>query len=205
MLASGTTVELREIVLRDKPQSMLDASPKGTVPVLVLADGTVIDESRDIAEWALGRNDPLGWLLADPGAVDALIRINDGPFKAALDRYKYPDRYPGEGERADHRAAAAEILADLEMRLATTGCLLGDRAGWADHALLPFVRQFAHVDRAWFWAQPWPNLIAWLDRFLASSIFTVAMERHPVWQPGKPSVHFGAAPPLTFNDYGTIC
>jgi glutathione S-transferase len=182
---------LREIVLRNKPADMLAASPKGTVPVLVLPDGTVIDESLDIMRWALGRNDPASWLspCGVPAEVmDALIAASDGDFKRHLDRYKYPNRYPQEsaGEEAafalKHRSEAAGWLAQLDMQLGE-GWLFGTRPSLADMAILPFVRQFAHTDAGWFAAQPWTRLQGWLAAFEASDIYTGVMGKHAPWQP----------------------
>lgn len=196
LLATNTTVELREIVLRDKPAAMIEASPKATVPVLVLPDGTVIEESREIADWALSRHDPQGWLDADHDAIAAMIDHNDGPFKRALDRYKYPSRYADEAiDRDAQRAAAGTIIMGYQERLAAHRYLLGEHATWADYAVLPFVRQFAHVDRDWFWAQDWPHVLAWLEAFLASSAFQAAMEKFHRWQPGADPVLFAAAAP----------
>ncbi|MEL6435257.1 MAG: glutathione S-transferase [Pseudomonadota bacterium] len=193
ILASGLTVELREILLRDKPQAMIEASPKATVPVLVLSDGAVIDESRDIGDWALAQSDPGGWLDGDRSQMKALIDANDGSFKRALDRYKYPNRYPDEHiDAARQRDMAAKIVRGHQGRLASHEWLLGDRATWADYALLPFVRQYAHVDRAWFWAQDWRDVINWLERFLGSTPFEMAMAKHKPWSPGDEPVTFGA-------------
>lgn len=196
LAASGQRVELREVALRDKPAELLDASPKATVPVLVLPDGAVIEESLDVMRWALAISDPEGWWPDDPGErarIDTLIAVNDGAFKAALDRYKYPDRYAGETiDRSAQRAIAAAILSGHDERLAS-GWLVGGRPTLADVALLPFVRQFAHVDRDWFDAQPWPNLIGWLDRFLQSARFAAIMGKYRPWRPGDPATLFPAA------------
>lgn len=185
--ASGTTVQLREVVLRDKPDAMIEASPKATVPVLVLIDGTVIDESWDVMVWALSQADPEGWWPKDASLrseIETLVVTNDGPFKAALDRYKYPNRYENETiSEVDQRAIAVEHLRPLDARLQRQKWLLRDRATLADFAILPFVRQFAHVDRAWFDAQSWPHLRDWLDRFLASDRFAAIMRKHPQWRP----------------------
>ncbi|MBO6638673.1 MAG: glutathione S-transferase [Roseitalea sp.] len=186
--ASGMTVELREVVLRDKPDAMIEASPKATVPVLVLADGAVIDESWDVMTWALSQADPEGWWPKDHplrSGIETLVAANDGPFKKALDRYKYPSRYESEIVcETDQRAIAAEHLRPLDKRLRHQKWLLGDRATLADFAILPFVRQFAHVDCDWFDAQPWPHLRDWLDRFLASDRFASIMQKHRQWRPG---------------------
>ena len=183
LLVSGVACELREVLLRDKPEAMIAASPKATVPVLVLADGGVIDESIEIMRWALAQHDPEGWLAGDD---DALIAANDGPFKRHLDRTKYPDRH--DEDVAAHRAAALAMLGGLEARLAETGDLCRAGPALADMAILPFVRQFAAIDPGWFAAQPLPHLHAWLVRHLAAPLFARAMERRPPWKPGDAPV-----------------
>lgn len=184
---AGLRVELREVKLAAKPQALLAASPKGTVPVLVLPDGTVIDESLDIMRWALSQNDPEGWLAGDDAD---LIAANDGPFKHHLDRAKYPGRYEDDGT-IDHRAAALALLAPLETRLADRPWLTGAAPALADIALFPFIRQFAAIDPAWFAAQPLPHMQNWLNRLLASPLFAAVMGKYAVWQAGDPPVLFG--------------
>ena len=187
LAASGVAYELREVSLKNKPPEMLALSPKGTVPVLVLGNGEVIDESLDIMHWALAANDPQGWLAQ--GAVPdmlALIAQSDGPFKHALDRYKYPNRYPLESlgdvkaYALTQRLAVVQWLQMLEPRL-TSGWLFGSKASLADMAVLPFVRQFAHTDATWFAAQPWPCLQDWLARFEASALFASVMHKQSPW------------------------
>lgn len=193
--ASATTVELREVVLRDKPAEMLEASPKGTVPVLILPDGRVIEESLDIMLWALRGNDPEGWLTPGAGTLEDvfdLIGENDGPFKSALDRYKYPTRYEG-CDPLEARSAGASFISMLDGRLARHGFLAGDRFSLADAAILPFVRQFAHVDRDWFHAQEWKRVIALMDAFLGSDRFISIMEKYPQWQGGEGITFSGSA------------
>lgn len=179
--------ELREILLRDKPEAMLEASPKGTVPVLILPNG-VVDESLDIMVWALSQNDPEGWLNGQKEAL-ALIKRSDGPFKTALDRYKYATRYEGV-DSTEEREKATIFLRDLDARLAKTPYLLGEAPTLADMGIVTFVRQFANVDRAWFDAQPWPHLIRWLEAFLASERFAHIMGKHSVWQPETTGIDF---------------
>lgn len=176
---SGTVCELREVKLAAKPAEMLEASPKGTVPVLVLPDGRVIDESLAIMRHALAQNDPEGWLAGDDAC---LIRRIDGPFKHHLDRYKYHTRYGS--DPIEHRDAAAEILRDLNARLADSANLCGDKRTLADIATFPFIRQFANHDRDWFESRPLRNLQSWLAQHLASEMFTAIMARHDPWQPG---------------------
>lgn len=175
---SGLAHELREVKLSAKPAAMLGASPKGTVPVLVLPDDAVIDQSIDIMRHALGQSDPEGWLAGDDAA---LITRNDGPFKHDLDRYKYPERHAG--DPGAYRDAGVGFLRDLDVRLAVSAQLCGARRGLTDMALMPFVRQFVAVDRAWFDAQPLPHLQRWLAGHLASDLFAAIMVRHQPWSP----------------------
>lgn len=184
---SGIACELREVKLSDKPPELLTVSAKGTVPVLVLRDSAVIDESLAIMHWALARNDPENWLV---GEDRALIEANDGPFKHALDRYKYPSRYP-DCIADEHRAKGLLFLRELEQRLEGSANLTGPHRTLTDIALFPFVRQFAHTDRAWFAAQPLPRLRVWLDRHLASDLFTAVMTKVTPWKTGDPPVRFG--------------
>ena len=181
--ASGIAVEHREIELKNKPVCMLAASPKGTVPVLVLADGEVLDESLDIMRWALQAQDPLQWWPQDPMPLNtalALIEENDGPFKQALDRYKYPHRF-GLADGAQWRGAGAKFLLRLEAVLVNQPHLAGEQQGLCDAALAPFVRQFAHTDKTWFAAQPWPHVARWLVQFEASAAFAAIMHKHSPW------------------------
>jgi glutathione S-transferase len=189
---SGQRCELREVVLRDKPVELLAASPKGTVPVLVDVDGTVIDQSLDIMLWALRRNDPERWLQPAHGTLDemlALVAECDGEFKKHLDGYKYPDRHP-QLDPIAHRAQGSLFLERLETRLQAGRCLYGDQAALADIAIAPFVRQFAQVDAAWFELQPWPRLRAWLAVRLDAPVFARAMDKYPPWRAGQPGVDF---------------
>ncbi len=189
LIVSGVACEIREVLLRDKPSALIEASAKATVPVLVLADGTVIDQSLDIMRWALGRHDPESWLAGDDAA---LIAANDGPFKYHLDRAKYPGRYP---ESGDHRAQALAMLEPLEARLSSGPYLCGATRSLTDAALFPFVRQFAEIDRTWFDALPLPQLQRWLAAHLASDLFVAAMVRLTPWRPGDVPVLFWAGMP----------
>lgn len=182
---SDTQCELREVKLANKPAEMLEASPKATVPVLVLADGTVIDESIDIMRHALSANDPENWLTGDDR--DLIARI-DGPFKHHLDRYKYYTRH-GSDPIAE-RTAAVTILGELNERLSDQANLCGAHRTLADVATFPFIRQFANHDRDWFDAQPLPHLQAWLKRHLGSELFASIMVKHAPWQAGDTPVYF---------------
>ena len=177
----GVQVELREVVLRDKPPELIKASEKSTVPVLVLPDGFVIDESLDIMRWALAQNDPDGWLIADDLH---LIHQNDGPFKAALDRYKYPHRY-GLDTDTSYRDEGLAILRHLEAKLQNQPFLSGETRGLTDIAIFPFIRQFAATDQTWFDAQPMPALHRWLGTLLSSDLFACIMTRYPRWRAGE--------------------
>ncbi len=185
--SSQQQVVLREIVLRDKPAPFLKASAKGTVPVLQLSD-RVIDESRDIMIWALSQNDPEGWLDMPSEGMD-LIATCEGPFKKALDHTKYAVRYPDLDE-AEQREKAMVFLRDLNSRLVENAYLMGDQIQLADMAILPFVRQFANTDRAWFDAQGLESLRGWLDKFLVSDRFSGIMTKYVPWQDGQDRVLF---------------
>jgi glutathione S-transferase len=173
---AGVVVETREILLRDKPTAFLAASPSGTVPCLV-TDAGVVDESLEVMIWALRQHDPEGWLEMPDAGWDWIARC-DGPFKAALDRVKYASRH-APGDVAAARGVAVAFLQDLEAAL---GDWVFARASIADCALLPFVRQFAMIDAAWFAALPLPRVQAWLAQGVASVRFVRVMEKRAVWQ-----------------------
>lgn len=185
LLASGTVCILREVKLSAKPTGLLAASAKATVPVLLLPDGKVLDQSLDIMRVVLAGHDPAGWLdRTDDNLVDA----NDGPFKHHLDRAKYPERHDSDPDT--HRAACLELLRPLEERLSATRFLCGNTMGLVDAAILPFVRQFAAIDRGWFDARPLPRTRHWLDGLVNSALFDAAMVRLPPWRDGDPDTLF---------------
>ncbi len=176
---SGIAVDMQEVKLRDKPAALLACSPKGTVPVLQLPDGRVIDESLDIMLWALSINDPEQWLDRPNGLSDkamALITQNDEPFKKALDYYKYAVRFPEHSEQY-YREQAEFHLVDLDARLSQESYLMGNRLTLPDMAIFPFIRQFANVDKDWFYASQYTRLIQWLDARISSSLFTAVMQK----------------------------
>ena len=180
MLQAGRAFRLLEVSLRDKPAGMLALSPKGTVPVLQLPDGTVLEESWDIMRWAWSADDPEGWWSRAQTAENLeLLQSNDGEFKHHLDRYKYPDRYPDETRpRETLRAhAVLVLLAPLESRLKVQPHLGGATPCATDLAIFPFVRQFAAVQPEWFAEQSLPALQAWLAEWLESRLFEVCMTR----------------------------
>lgn len=181
---SGVEVELREVALSNKPKSMLEYSPKGTVPVLVLPDGMVIDESRDIIRWALSINDPDQWTLENNhelmAVADQLIDENDTAFKQALDQYKYHVRFPE--QPVEHYRVTGEVfLEKLNKRLSKSKYLLGDGMSIADIAIFPFIRQFAFVDKEWFDQTPYAQLQAWLNGLLQSGLIVNVMQKHALW------------------------
>src|SRR5690606_29558440 len=166
--------------------SLLAASSKATVPVLVDTDGHVIDQSLDIMLWALRHNDPGQWLAPSQGTLDnmlALVGECDGSFKHALDRYKYPQRYENVCG-TDYRDQAVAWLAGLNRRLEASGFLFGARPTLADMAIAPFVRQFAHTDLDWFEAQSWPRLLLWLQTWIQGRLFAQVMHKYLPWQEG---------------------
>ena len=176
---SGVEVNIVEVSLKAKPAEMLALSSKGTVPVLSV-DGRVIDESLDIMRWALAQNDPQDWLLKDdPQAQQhsaALIEENDQVFKVHLNHYKYAERYP-EQPMAFYRSEGEVFLRKLDELLEGRDYLLADHPSLTDITLMPFVRQFAHVDREWFGQTPYVRLQAWLQRFIESDLFTSIMKK----------------------------
>ena len=176
---SGVPVQIVEVSLKAKPAEMLALSSKGTVPVLEV-EGRVIDESLDIMRWALAQHDPEDWLLKDDSFgslwMEKLIVGCDGFFKASLNRYKYAERYP-EQPMEVYRAEGEKFLGKLDEMLGRNEYLLADHPCLADVALMPFVRQFAHVDREWFGQTPYVRLQVWLQRFLDSDLFTSIMKK----------------------------
>ena len=189
LLVSETPVRLREVVLRDKPDEMLAVSPKGTVPVLVLENETVIDESLDVMLWALEQNDPEHWLAGWDSGSEWVAEFDDG-FKFHLDRYKYPNRYENV-DPEEHRSEGLKFLKKLDARISSFGQIAGQTAGMPDFAIFPFVRQFANHDRNWFDGQDLPHLQKWLAGHLASDLFQAIMTKYAQWQTGDEEPIFG--------------
>lgn len=187
---SGIGVELREVVLRNKPREMLEISPKGTVPVFQLQDNTVIDESLEIMQWALSQQEENGWTdSASNSDIFSLIDCNDGEFKYFLDRYKYADRYPEHSQRF-YRTKAEQFLAQLEQRLRNHTYLCSDHFSLADAAIFPFIRQFANVDLGWFETSEYQVVNNWLSHLLESALFLSIMEKYKPWSTGDPITFF---------------
>ncbi len=183
---SNVAVELREIVLRDKLAAMLESSSKGTVPVLILPSGEVIDESRDVMNWALSQHDPEHWVT---DVNKDLIEENDSVFKGNLDQYKYADRYPDHPAEV-YRDQCEIFLQRLESKLIDRTFLMGDQITDVDISIFPFIRQFAFVDMEWFDQATYPNLQKWLSYFLASDLFLDVMRKYPSWKPGDNVILF---------------
>jgi glutathione S-transferase len=175
--SAGIAYETIEVSLRAKPPELLAISPKGTVPVMQLPDGTVLEQSLDIMRWALLQHDPECWLTADDAdAMNHWIALCDETFKPLLDRYKYANRHP-ELTMAQHRerAMSAFILPLENVLQAKTDKAF--RASLADLAIFPFVRQFAAVNQAWFDAEALPAVQVWLSRWLVSDLFIAIMKK----------------------------
>ena len=184
---SRTEVVYREIVFRNKPPEMLKISPKGTVPVLQLEDGTVLEESWDIMKWAVtnndSNNDPQNWLPSSTEkreSMEQLIYKNDVEFKFSLDKYKYADRHPAHS-RAEYRQQCEAFLCLLEQKLAASRFLLGDHLSLADIGVFPFIRQFSMVEEGWLKSSPYPHLHNWLALLLESDRFKRIMDKKPLW------------------------
>jgi glutathione S-transferase len=177
---ANVSVDIRDIELKEKPAEMLLASRKGTVPVLVLQDGEVLEQSLDIMYWALQQRDIDGWLTADKPLTQRLISENDGSFKQALDKYKYAIRFPEQSVEF-YRAQAEVFLQKLERLLAQSAFLLGDKVSLADIALFPFIRQFSGVDPVWFEAAAYLKLKAWLKQLVDSDLFVDIMQKRPTY------------------------
>ena len=192
LVASGAVVELREVLLKDKPPELVAASPKATVPVLVLSDCRVIEESLDVMQWALVQSDPLGWL--EGTALDSdWISECDGDFKHWLDCYKYAERYP-EHTAEDYRQKAESFIQKLEDRLSVSDWMGGGAADAVDVALFPFIRQFAGVDPSWWQSAPYPSVRRWLENWLNSALFSAIMAKYPRWESGQAGERFPPDP-----------
>lgn len=182
-------VEVREVSLREKPEAMLAISPKGTVPVLHLADGRVIEESLEIMKWALEHSVDSSlcqsfWKAFDQALIDQMIGTNDRAFKRLLDRYKYPERYPEFKREQTLAEIEQDHLVSFEERLSKHSFLFGEQASLADLAIFPFIRQFAKVDEAWFEQAPYPSIQRWLRHWLQSPLFLDVMIKYPTWKEG---------------------
>ena len=187
---SGQKCQLREVLLRDKPSSMLEYSAKGTVPVLILQDGKVIDESLDVIDWALNLNDPDDWQRSkDTKKTKELIKINDGEFKYHLDRYKYSKRYDNEDPEF-HRKKCLKFIESVNNELNNSKYIFDDNISYADIVVLPFIRQFRIADIEWFDSLPYDNLKKWLSRFLDSSLLNSSMKKYDLWKEGDKSIVF---------------
>ncbi|MEH6443273.1 MAG: glutathione S-transferase [Oceanospirillaceae bacterium] len=184
LLLSKQTIIIRAITLKDKPQVMLTASPKGTVPVLILAEGNVIEESFDIMLWALKRSDPSNLLHQDQPDIHQqiiqLIQRGDDEFKHPLEQYRASKRYHRDNEIA-WREQCEVFIQELEQRLSDNGFFVGNQNSLADYSFIPFMRQFGRVDRKWFAQAPYPHVKAWLATQLQSQLYAKMMTKHALW------------------------
>ncbi len=191
LLMARQQVMLRAITMKNKPEEMLKISPKGTVPVLLLPDKTVIDESLDIMVWALQQNDPEDLLHKDNpedlAEMLELVRRNDKEFKPQLEIYKKSKRFRT-GTETEEREKCEVFIAELEQRLSSSGAytqgngnFIGDKPGLIDYALIPFVRQFSRVNKAWFKQAPYPLLRSWIEQHMQTRLYAKAMEKYPLW------------------------
>ena len=183
---------LREVSLKNLPNEMLLVSPKATVPVLLLSDGQVLEESLDIMDWALRDNNPGGWLTPELGSLDEMLEIIneiDTDFKYNLDRYKYSSRFT-DIDPIYHRDKAKEQLFFLNAKLEKGKNLFGNRVSLADIAIFPFIRQFANTDRDWFSGLEIKPLSQWLERHVSSDLFLNNMRKWPLWLPESDDLIF---------------
>jgi len=177
---AGIALEIREIELKNKPAHMIKVSPKATVPVLVLSDGTLLEQSLEIMFWALQQQDKDDWLIADSELTQQLIAENDSIFKQALDKYKYAIRFPEQSAEV-YRTQGEVFLQRLEILLIQSQYLLSSQISLADIAIFPFIRQFSGVDTMWFEAAPYPKLKIWLKTLIESELFTNIMQKQPAY------------------------
>jgi len=197
ILLAQQPVMLRAIVMQDKPAEMLEASPKGTVPVLVLGaehHNQVIDESLDMMLWALERNDPNHLLYGkNPDALAEMLQViheNDAVFKPNLEQYKRAKRFHGDDQEAC-RLLCEPFIQGLEYRLTKHDFFMGDTPSLLDYALLPFVRQFSKVNRPLFSHGPYTHLQRWLNHHLQSRLYAKAMFKYPLWLETGEAFMFG--------------
>ena len=184
LMLAQQPVMLRAVVTKNKPPEMLAISPKGTVPVLLLPDNTVIDESLDIMLWALQQSDPTNMLMTEDSvalpAMLALIERNDKIFKPVLEKYKLAKR-KHDFAQVFYRRQCETFIAEIELMLSQQAYIMGAHRSLADYALLPFIRQFARVDRHWYLQSPYPHLRQWLNSHLQQPMFTKVMAKYPEW------------------------
>ena len=180
---TNTKCEIREVRLNNKPKQMIDKSPKGTVPVLVL-EKKVIDESNDIIEWALSSNNIFDGNI-DHDQIDLtnnLIELFDSKFKYNLDRYKYATRYENI-DKDKHKMECLDILINLENVISNKKWILGSKINKLDISILPFIRQFRIADIEWFDKQ---NKIKGIQKilfnFLDSNLFKEVMYKYDIWE-----------------------
>jgi len=197
---SGQAVQLRDIALSDKPAHMLQVSPKGTVPVLMLQNDKVLEQSLEIMMWAFGQSDPNNYLMSHcPNSRAEMLRLVDlfdTEFKLCLEKYRSAKRYHDESVLA-HRLACEHYLQVLEQKLSQHPYLMSDNPSLADLAIVPFIRQLARVERQWYLQSPYPNIRAWLNGYLQSLMFSKVMTKYSLWLAEESLIVFSADMPVS--------
>ncbi len=188
---AALTIELREVSLKSLPEQLLDVSTNETVPVLVLSEDNVIEESWDILKWAVEQSDPDNWLGPNNEyllAAEMLVETNDFSFKDDLDRYKYADRFPEHSEES-YRKVCEEFIEELEDMLSENRYLMAPQLSIADIAVFPFIRQFSLVDKTWFDQSPYPKVRQWLAKMIEAELFQQVFQKHENWKNDNPVIY----------------
>ncbi len=189
LLYSDIGYDHREVDLKSKPESLYKYSSKATVPVFVTDQGKVIDESLDIIDYSLNKNDPEGLLdlsKEEAELADNLSDLYSNNFMQLLRRYKYFERYPEKTQQDYLQLIEDSFLIDLENRLYNSSGPIPyilSKKSKADIAIIPLIRQFAYVNKEYFYNSPYKNIITWLDSFIKSQEFDKKiMHKYSTWQ-----------------------
>ena len=191
---SKQQVLLREIITKDKPSELLASSAKGTVPVLVLPDGQIIEQSLDVMNWALQQNDPQDLLRSSNPTLNQqihqLIKVNDDEFIGHLEKYRASVRYRNI-DKEQRRQDCEGFISKLEALLTDQAYFFGETPSLADFAVMPFVSQFVRVEKKWFVQSEYQNVGRWLRTHLDSKLYTQVMKQYPLWNETKQDCLFG--------------
>ena len=182
IILSSAECELREVLLKNKPQEMLNISPKGTVPVLTF-DNKVLDESMDVINWAFAKDSSkfLKYSSSESKLSNYFIELFDSKFKYHLDRYKYANRYERTSE--DHQDECLKILMELNESIDADPWIFGPTISLLDISILPFIRQCNIANPHWFLEQDFQKVINLLGYFESSALFHIAMKKFDEWNP----------------------